>query len=1103
MRRPMLLTAFVLAATWTASAAADDPALRLVSRPDLSPDGKRVVFAWRGDIWIASSVGGDARPLTRHSADDSAPKFSPDGREVAFNSTRDGGRQVYVVSVDGGRPERLTYHSEGSALQGWYPDGQHLLVLGARDHFWRRSGRFFKIPRKARGGEELLFDAYGAEGQVSSDGGRLLFTREGERWWRKGYHGPRASQVWLFDSGQGGGFQKVAGDDKGSRFPLWHPSGKSIYYVSGQSGAFNLFSLELDNGKRSQLTNFDDDSVVFPCIARDGSVIVFRHLFDLYRLEPGSGKPPRRLDFTTRADLDESPLERRVLNRASDVAFTDDGLEMAFIAGGDVWVMDSELREPVQVTSGAEEERSPVFSPDGSSLLFVSDREGRTDIWRASRADEEAYWWRNTRFKLEALTADEAAESDPRFSPDGEQVSFIRGRGDLWLMKPDGKKARRILESWNRPGYDWSPDSRWIVYARDDNDFNRDVWIMPLDGSRPAFNLSRHPDSDGAPTWSPDGKLIAFTGRRFDTERDIYYVWLQDKDADKSARRRRLEKALKTMEKGRKKAKGDKGKKAEPEKKAEDKKDNENSAPAPVDKKEGKKEAKKDDAPRVVIDFAGIHERINRISIPDATEGNLVWSPDSKTLAFSARINGQGGTYTVEIPGRLRPKLLSSQTGSSARWLAKTKGLVWLSGGQPGALSASGKAKPYPFSVRQQVVASAKQAAVFDQTWRAMRDNFYDERMNNRNWDAIRRKYRPMAEGAADMDQVASVVQMMLGELNASHLGFRVNRRGGGSQGWRPVTAHLGLRFEPAYKGPGLKVRDVVPEGPTSLAGCEVFAGEVVLAIDGQGVDPGADLTAVLDGDLARDIALRVKDLKGGERKVVVRPISYGRARALLYEAWVKRCRAAVDEASKGALGYLHIRGMNWPSFQRFEAELYAVAAGKSGLVIDVRENGGGFTTDHLLTVLTQPEHAITVPRGGGQGYPQGRRVYATWSKPIIVLCNQNSFSNAEIFSHAIKILGRGKLVGVQTAGGVISTGGTTIMDVGFLRLPFRGWYTNNDGEDMELHGAMPHHVLWPRPGDWPAGVDTQLDKAIAVLLEDVEAWKRRPRPKLRKASER
>jgi len=187
-----------------------------------------------------------------------------------------------------------------------------------------------------------------------------------------------------------------------------------------------------------------------------------------------------------------------------------------------------------------------------------------------------------------------------------------------------------------------------------------------------------------------------------------------------------------------------------------------------------------------------------------------------------------------------------------------------------------------------------------------------------------------------------------------------------------------------------------------------------------------------------------------------------------------------VDQASNGTLGYLHIRGMNFPSFHRFEQELFMAGAGKDGLIIDVRNNGGGSTADHLLTALTQPVHAIAVPRGGGPGYPQDRMVYATWNKPIVVLCNQNSFSNAEIFAHAIKNLKRGQLVGVTTAGGVISTGGIPIMDIGFLRMPFRGWFTVNDGEDMELHGAVPDHIVWPEPGD---AEDKQLSKSVLRMF--------------------
>jgi tricorn protease len=399
-----------------------------------------------------------------------------------------------------------------------------------------------------------------------------------------------------------------------------------------------------------------------------------------------------------------------------------------------------------------------------------------------------------------------------------------------------------------------------------------------------------------------------------------------------------------------------------------------------------------------------------------------------------------------------------------------------------------------------------------------MRDEFYDGRLGNRDWDAVRRKYLDMAGEAPDTEAFTTVVQLMLGELNGSHLGFTATTGGGrgparrgAPQGaaepadaaWAEVTAHLGVRFETGGKGPGLKVRDVLTGGPADHRKSRLAAGDVILTIDGTAVSPEMDLTTILNGPLERDIHLRVRGAGGKERDVTLRPIPYPRATALLYEAWLEGNRQAVEKASAGKLGYLHISAMNQPSFLKFEAELYAAGAGKDGLLIDVRENGGGSTADHLLTALTQPVHAITVARGGEPGYPQDRKVYATWNKPIVVLCNQNSFSNAEIFSHAIKTLKRGRLVGVPTAGGVISTGAATIMDVGTLRLPFRGWFLVGDGSDMELNGAVPDIIVWPQPGEMPHGRDVQLDRAIAALQEDVKAWKARGRPPLTKASER
>ncbi len=507
---------------------------------------------------------------------------------------------------------------------------------------------------------------------------------------------------------------------------------------------------------------------------------------------------------------------------------------------------------------------------------------------------------------------------------------------------------------------------------------------------------------------------------------------------------------------------------------------------------------------KVTIDFDGIEERIRRITNKDVTESGLLWSPDSKRLAFGATVDGKRGTYTVSFPEPSKPALMAPVSGSRGRWLKKSDQITWLVEGVPATLSGRGTAVSYRFSAPQTIDVAGKNRAAFEQCWRVMRDHWYDDRLGNRDWDAVRAKYSDMAAASPDNRTFADVVHLMLGELNGSHLGFRSGSSRVARPGaWREETAHLGLRFDETFEGPGLKVRDVVAKGPASRSQSRIEAGEIILAIDGKPVARDTDLSTVLNGRPDRDVALKVRDLKGKERSVTLRPISYAAARSLLYQQWIDDNRKAVDRLSKGQLGYLHISAMNMGSFYRFEEDLYAAGAGRDGLVIDVRENGGGSTTDHLLTALTQPHHAIAVPRGGKKGYPQDRMVYATWNKPLVVLCNQNSFSNAEIFSHAIKVLKRGQLVGVPTAGGVISTGSVNIMDVGSLRLPFRGWYVATSGEDMELHGAVPHHVVWPKPGEMPRGKDVQIERAVKVLLEDVKEWRDRPQPGLRKATER
>lgn len=1105
----MLLRSFLCAVAllFTTDALHADRPVQLAADPQLSPDGKTLLFVYRGDVWKVPTAGGTAERLTTHPADDDDPRWSPDGKHIAFVTTRTGSSQVFTVTADGKDLKQLTFHTEGYSLLDWFPDGQSLLVSGSRDHFWRSSTRLMKISASERSAEDVLFNGYSREGSVSPDGKHVLFVREGERMWRKGYVGSRAAQIWGYNL-ETEEFTAYVDLEAGAFSPEWLPDGSGFLFCchdGAKNGARNLWKCNVEDKQLTQLTNFADDLVMHPTVAKDGSVVVFSHLFDLYAMELKKGSKPTKIDITDETHDVTDDLMRRTLTNASEAAFTSDGLEIAFVAGGDLWVMETTLKEPIQVTKSAEFESDPIFIDD-DTLLAVSWSNGNPDLMKFARADSDKYWWQNTEFTSTRLTEDANVESNVQLSPDGKHIAYLKDRGDLWIHNLETDKAIKLVESFSSVSYDFAPDGKWITYARTDDDFNSDIWIVSTDGESAPVNISRHPDDEYSPKWSSDGRIIAFSGRRNDDEVDIYYIYLREEDDDQGSRDRKLEETLKAFKKKRPSAKKE-DPKAE-EKAGDSKKKGDDSK---VDDEQADDDKKKDadtsKLPEVKIDFKDIHRRLRTIRNPNSSDRALTWAPTGQKLLIAGSYKNESGTWTVEFPDKLTPKKLSSSVGSVIGWLEKPDRLLWVVSGTPAVQPLSGSGTSYSFRANQELLRSERYKTGFEAAWRIMRDRWYDDNFGNHNWDSIRRKYADAAGQAVDAASFANVVTLMLGELNGSHLGFypadRSSRYSNPDE-WRPVTVHLGVRFVDDFKGPGLKIKDVIPNGPAEDEASLLFPNEIILSIDGTNVDSAMDLTTVLNGRLDRDIQLKVQaaDKDATVRTVLLRPTTFGSVRSALYQKWQDDNRSKVAKKDD-RIGYLHIRGMDWASFQEFERELYDVGYGKDGLVIDVRDNGGGFTTDHLLTALTQPRHSITVPRGGGPGYPQSRMVYATWDKPIVVLCNQNSFSNAEIFSHAIKGLGRGKLVGVATAGGVVSTGSANVTDVGRMRLPFRGWFVKWTGEDMEMNGAVPHVTVWPKPAEIPSGKDRQLNRAIKVLQKDIKEWKAMERPELKKVTER
>tara|TARA_S200000501_G_scaffold378434_1_gene440999 strand:- start:1986 stop:5195 length:3210 start_codon:yes stop_codon:yes gene_type:complete len=1032
--------------------------IQLQSSATITPDSKTLVFAWAGDIWTSSLQGGKASRLTYHPAPDDTPKVSRDGKFVFFNSDRTGSEQVFRIPIQGGTPDQITFHSEGSSLEDLHPTKPVILVRGYRDHSGRRPYRLIEKNLNPKEDEEIIFDANARYGRYSPDGKKLLIVRDGAPTYRKGYEGAQASRLWLYDFTKET-FTEPVKDKTGCRYPIWAPDGKSLYYVTSRSGAYNIWQHHFDKEGDRQITQYTDDSVFAPAISADGKTIVYRHLLDLHTISTQGKASPEKIDLYHRTTLEHPESETLTFRSTRDATVTPTGLEWAFEAGGEIWAMDTLLKEPNQLTNSPALESDIYFAKNGKYLYYKKDNGVIVNYWRMSKTNSKEFWWNAESFDHQPITKGPKQKYSFSLSPDEEQIAYVEYPGTLYLAKSDGSEARKLIEGWASPSYVWSPDGNHIAYAVQDYNYNSDIYIIATDGKSEPINVSRHPDSDYSPVWSPDGKILAFAGRRHSTQTDLFFVHLRRKTHFRSDRDTKIESARRAMSK-------------DPQYK-EEKKEETTEAKTEKPKKE-------DEDSQDPIDFEDLYKRIQRIPLNGMSLSRLHWMPDSKNLTFQS----DGSIHRVEAKAGAKPAVMAKASGPIIRYSDNDK-IYLVADGVP-SFFTKGRLSSYSFTIPINRDRVQYQRMGFKIAWRVLRDRFYDGRLNNRDWDKIRTKYELAAANAPTANEYARVMALLLGELNASHMGFYPNdfpKQWKFNEAWRSFTPHLGVRLDKKNQ-----VTFVHPNGPADRPGSRLHIGDRILKVDDQAIRSDVSLTRTLNGRLDRDIHLSVKGEKDeAPREVIIRPISYSQARALAQSAHLDKRNTRVKNASKDKIGYLHVARMMWDEFEKFEHHIYERGAGKDGLIIDVRDNGGGFTCDHLLTVLTQPMHAYTVGRNGATGYPQDRHVYASWNKPIVVICNQNSFSNAEIFSHAIKTIDRGKLVGTPTAGGVISTGSATILELGRMRLPGRGWFLPHNGEDMELYGAVPHFIVDVRPGDLSSGKDPQLDKAIEVLKKEVK----------------
>ncbi|MGE9269885.1 MAG: hypothetical protein ACQKBU_03705, partial [Verrucomicrobiales bacterium] len=852
------------------------------------PDGSQIVFSWRNDIWTASANGGQAQRLTSHPARDFAPRFTVDGKHICFGSNRDGSYQTFIMSSNGGAARQLTFHSEGSILQDISPDGKNILVQGIRDSVGAKPYRLYQVRIDQPSPENVVFNAYARNGRYSTDGSSIIFTREGAETYRKGYHGTQASQIWIWSGSKNGvdQFSQPVASEYGCRTPVFDGNG-GFYFTQGSPSGFNLWHHDAQSNHSRQITFFEDDSVMQPAISRDGGSMVFRHLFDLYLLPlsdspDGEAATPKRLDLWHNEDLGEVEPREMVIRKTDDAAFSPSGLETVFTARGDLWAMDTILKKPNRLKNTPGHEKDVWFSHDGKSVLYLYDDGINTEIRRLEKNSPHKYWWEAKQCTHTVLVKSSARPLSVIPGPKGKKIAYTTYPGNLWVCAPDGSNPSRILESWDEPYVQWSPDGKWLAYSAQDDDFNSDIYIVAADGSSAPVNISRHPDNDYFPAWSPDSRRLAFVGRHHKENYDLFYVDLYRSDEAKDKDGETREKARKLMQTD------------------------------PIYKKSAKKVVKKalekltgnkDNEEEETFDFKNISQRVNRLEVKGSTPVRLIWSHDSKKILFQTR---KGKTmYAIEAKSGAKPAKFAEVSGTPLRMSSRGR-LYMLSDDVPSVLSG-GKLTKYPFTIYTYRDPENWKRMTFRTAWKNMRDHFYDPAMNNLDWNAVREKYEDMASQASSSLVFDRIMNMMLGELNASHMGFRSKTWPSPwkpSTPWKEETVHLGLRFDPDHEGNGWRVASVIPNSPATHDISKINAGELITKVGYEEVTSDTPLTTVMNRRLSDPVWLTVEDVQGNERQVKVQPISYSAARKLVKDARIDETEAAVDKLSGGKLGY-------------------------------------------------------------------------------------------------------------------------------------------------------------------------------------------------------
>jgi tricorn protease len=1032
------------------NAAAAEP-IRFARSPDISPDGTQVVFSYLGDLWIVDAAGGVARHLTMHEKHDIGPVFSPDGKRIAFSSNRHGTYDVFVIPVEGGRPTRLTYDSADDFATGWSPDGDTILFTSARQSDFPPRPELYTIP--AKGGRAVRVSAFeGRDGAYAPAGERIAYVRGPGTWYRKGYRGSSNDDIWISDA-DGSNNRQFTHFNGQDNHPQWSPDGKTLYWVSECLGTpANIVRQEVDAlpgpAQPRAVTHHKDDAVRRARLSGNGEWLVYECGADLY-VQSTKGGQPRKLLIEVHADDKTNPEKITTFTSgASEYSLSRDERTVAFVVHGSIFVMPRQaaVAKAKRLMDEPFFDHGVAWSPDSKKILFLSDRGGHEDIYLLESDDPETSdLAKANHFKVKRLTNTPEAEIGVTFTPDGKRVSFLRA-GKLMTMNLDGADEKVLIKDGVIFDYEWSPDGAWLVYARQDGSFASELFIVPATGptaADPPRNLTRFATYNGGVTWSRTGNKLAFISHRRKNVTSAFVLSL--------------------------------------------------FKPAAPGSSPGLWSSKS-------FDWDDIHLRVKQPVNMLSTECAI--SGDGTRIAFRGIADGQSDLWVAASDGSQVARLSTGNTNpSQIQWSRIFPSMIYFRDGTghirtatlglgASGVPATATLSSIPFQAKMTIGQDQVFTEMFNQSWRALHESFYDASFHGANWNAIKEKYQPLVKHVVLKEDLYALISLMMGELNASHLGIS-----GPATVPEQATAELGLIFDESYDGPGLRIAEILRGGPADQRGISVRPGDILLKIDNKDLNADQNLAQLLNDRAGETVSVLVApeaNLRKATR-VNLPAVSRKQIAELMYERWIRKNAEKVHALSKGTLGYIHIPSMNEAGLDRFVRALYSDCFDKEGIVLDIRYNGGGYTHEQVLSYLSGKEHTFFHQRDGSWGMAlnsDDRR----WTKPLVLLINNRSFSDAEIFPHAFRTLGLGKLVGQATGGHVIGTREITLIDGSTFRTPRIGVKTHT-GVNMDKTGVIPDVVVDVHPDELARLHDAQLERAVSVLTEDVAVWKKNRPP--------